>query len=129
MTQKKSQPQKDTTPKPLYATRFVGIDTHLSKRNGSTDHVFGIAGERPAGRKLAEDISTTCNQLDKDGYAVVSIFPLVSGRTAEASAEAAEQVSGRTYRVQDGSNYKHYVDTAVGYSVTDGVIIAAKRKS
>lgn len=123
MTQKKSQPQKAATAKPLYATRFVSIDTHLSKRNGSTEQVFGIAGERPAGRKLTEDISTVCNQLDKDGYTVISIFPMVSGRTAEVAVQATS-VYGRTY-YHEG---KTYVDTAVGYSVTDGVIVTAKLK-
>ena len=120
--------QSTKNPKSAYISRFVGIDTHLSKRNGSTDQVYGIANERPAGRKLAEDIAVACNKLDEDGYEIVSIIPLVSGRTAETSAQAAEQVSGRTYSVREESNYKHYVDTAVGYSVTDGVIINAKRK-
>ena len=30
----------------------------LVERNGSTDAVYGLAGERPAGRKLAQDIAT-----------------------------------------------------------------------
>ena len=125
--------------KPAFVSQYIGIDSHLTERNGSTEQVYGIAAERPAGRKLAQDIAEYCNQLASDGYEVVSIFPLTSGRTVEASAEAAERVSGRTYTRREevqqddaspwyGKRYedKHYVDTSVGYSVTDGVIITAR---
>ena len=134
----KQQPQAQSQKpqKPAFVSRYLGIDTHLTERNGSTDQVFGIAGERPAGRKLAEDIAKTCNQLDAEDYEVVSIFPLTSGRAVEASVESEKQVNGRTYtkqvQVQDPGSYsprtveEHYVDTGVGYSVTDGVIITAK---
>ena len=134
------------TNKPTYVSQYLGIDTHLSKRNGSTDQVFGIANERPAGRKLAEDITAYCNKLDAEGYEVISIFPLTSGRAVAATVEAAERVQGRTYSrreiVQTTSNSqgatdvwaslgqrhedKHFVDTGIGYSVTDGVVITAK---
>lgn len=136
--QAQNQPQKPK--KPAFVSRYIGIDTHLAERNGSTDQVFGIAGERPAGRKLADDIARTCTQLDAEGYEVIAIFPLTSGRTVEATVEASERVSGRTYHRREeiekaddtpswhGTRYedKHYVDTGVGYSVTDGVIITAK---
>ena len=113
--------------KPLaFVSRYIGIDTHLTERNGSTEQVYGIAAERPAGRKLAQDIAQHCNQLYDDGYDVISIFPLNSGRTAEVSAEAAEMVQGRTYQDDEEAEDIHYVDTGVGYSVTDGVIITAR---
>ena len=125
--------------KPAFVTQYIGIDSHLTERNGSTEQVYGIAAERPAGRKLAQDIAEHCNRLASDGYEVVSIFPLTSGRTVEASAEAAERVNGRTYTRREevqqddanpwyGKRYedKHYVDTGVGYSVTDGVIVIAR---
>ena len=116
--------------KPLvFVSRYIGIDTHLTERNGSTEQVYGIAAERPAGRKLAQDIAQHCNQLYDDGYDVISIFPLNSGRTAEVSAEAAEMVQGRTYQDDtdsEESENNYYVDTGVGYSVTDGVIITAR---
>ena len=117
---------KATTPKPRFASRYLGIDSHLSERNGSTKKVYDIANERPAGRKLAEDIARCCNQMADEGYDVCSILPLVSGRTAEVSAQAAESVYGRTYLDSEDGN--HYVDTGVGYSVTDGVIITARRR-
>ena len=133
--QAQAQPQK-----PAFVSRYIGIDTHLTERNGSTDQVFGIAAERPAGRKLASDIASALNQLDAEGYDVISIFPLNGGRAAEATVEADERVHGRTYSKQVevekedttphwyGTRYetKHYLDTSVGYSVTDGVVITAK---
>lgn len=138
----KQQPQAQTQKpkKPAFVSRYVGIDSHLTERNGSTDQVVGIAGERPAGRKLADDIAKTCVQLDAEGYEVLAIFPLTSGRAVEATVEASERVQGRTYHRREeidrddetpswyGTRYedKHYVDTGVGYSVTDGVIITAK---
>lgn len=131
--------EKDRT---AFVARYIAVDSHLNERNGSTEQVWGIAGERPAGRKLADDIARHCNQLDADGYEITSILPLVSGRAAEAAVEAAEPVHGRTYTKQEkvenddtspfgfGTRYenRHYVDTGVGYSVTDGVIVVAGRR-
>ena len=136
--------------KPPYVTRYIAVDSHLTERGGSTDSVYGLAGERPAGKKFALDIASACVQLGAEGYDVISVIPVISGRAVEATVEAAERVSGRTYtkRVpvqtespssQDGSlqtynplpryEDKHYVDTGVGYSVTDGVVITAKLRA
>ena len=146
----KGTPQPTRKQKPTYATRYIAVDSHLTERNGSTDSVFGLAGERPAGRKLAQDVANACNQLDSEGYEVISIVPLTSGRIVEATIEAEERVQGRTFSKNVaverepanpsngfalnfplGPQYeqKHYVDTAVGYSVTDGVVITAKRRN
>ena len=146
---KKSTSQPSTKQKPPYAARYVAVDSHLSERNGSTDSVDGLAGERPAGRKLAQDVANACNQLHSEGYEVISILPLTSGRVVKATVEAEEPVHGRTYgrRVSVepeptnpsngivpylslGTRYeqRHYVDTGTGYSVSDGVVIAAKRR-
>ncbi|MCY4530521.1 MAG: hypothetical protein OXD46_16030 [Chloroflexi bacterium] len=111
--------------KPPVVSRYLGIDSHFSERNGSTKQVYGIANERPAGRKLADEIARSCTELENSGYEVFSILPLVSGRATEASMEAEQQVYSRTYP-KDG---KHFVDTGVGYSVTDGVIITARRRN
>ena len=113
-----------------FVARYIAVDSHLNERNGSTKQVWGIAGERPAGRKLADDIAKHCNELDADGYEVISIFPLTGGRAAEVSAEAAGEVTGRTYRtsLSDDDEESDYVDTGVGYSVTDGVIVIANRR-
>ena len=125
-----------------YVTRYVAVDSHLTERNGSTDSVYGLAGERPAGRKLAQDIANACIQLHAENYEVISIVPLTSGRAVEATVEAEERVQGRTFSKQvpiepesqvnpifatvQRHEEKNYVDTGVGYSVTDGVIITAK---
>ena len=113
-----------------FVARYIAVDSHLNERNGSTKQVYGIAGERPAGRKLADDIARYCNQLDQEGYEVISIFPLTAGRAAEVSAEATRHVAGRTYRtsLSETDEESDYVDTGVGYSVTDGVIVVANRR-
>ena len=106
-----------------YVARYLAVDTHLNERNGSTKQVYGIAGERPAGRKLADDIAKYCNQLDADGFDVISIFPLTSGRAAEVSAEASQEVRGRTFRtsLSDGDEESDYVDTGVGATASPTV--------
>ncbi len=145
----KSESAQTRKQKAPYATRYLAVAPHLTERNGSTDSVYGLAGERPAGRKPAQDIANACNQLHSEGYEVVSIVPLTSGRVVEATVEAAERVQGRTYSrsvpvepespsaangiapfLATAARYeeKHYVDTGVDYGVTDGVVITAKRR-
>ena len=67
------QPAKDK--KQPFVSRYIGIDTHLAMRGGSADLVDGIATERPAGRKLADDINRQCIQLNAEGYDVSIRFP------------------------------------------------------
>lgn len=127
-TTNKQSPTRNTKQKksgPTFVSRYLGIESHLSERNGATNQVIGIANDRPAGRKLANDIAETCNELASTGYEVVSIVPLISGRAAEAAVEAAQPVYSRTYKEDD----TYYLDTGVGYSVTDGVIITARRRN
>ena len=130
------QPAKSK--KQPFVSRYIGIDAHLTERNGSTEQVYGIAAERPAGRKLADDIARVCVQLDAEGYDVISIFPLTSGRAVEATVKYGIGVPGWThYEDADGRtltespvslyrDHKRYIDTGVGYSVTDGVVITAR---
>lgn len=146
----KGTPQPTKKQRPAYTARYIAVDSHLAERNGSTDSVYGLAGERPAGRKLAQDVANACNQLDSEGYEVISIVPLTSGRIVEATVESEERVQGRTYSKNvavereptDSSNVsplhdflgqpheqRHYVDTGAGYGVTDGVVITAKRRN
>ena len=144
------QPAQPQQPKqPAFVSRYIGIDSHITERNGSGGLVFGMAAERPAGRKLAEDISRTCVQLDAEGYDVISIFPLTSGRSAKAAVETENDSWGRLYggsgtytrrrevqeettniwgppQTRTGYVETRHVDTGVGYSVTDGVVITAK---
>ena len=134
--------QSKKAAKPTFVSRYIGIDSHLTERNGAGGLVFGMAAERPAGRKLAEDISRQCVQLDGEGYDVISIFPLTSGRGAKAAVETEKNWSGngasytRTWEVEDGNDWwgnprtkrveTRHIDTGVGYSVTDGVVITAR---
>ena len=137
------QPAKSKKPsKPSFVSRYIGIDSHLTERNGAGGLVFGMAAERPVGRKLAEDISRQCVQLDAEGYDVISIFPLTGGRVAKAAVETEKNLYGggtsytRVWEVEDGSDWwgnprtkrveTRHMDTGVGYSVTEGVIINAK---
>ena len=135
------QPAKSK--RPAFVSRYIGIDTHLIERNGAGGLVFGMAAERPAGRKLAEDISRQCVQLDAEGYDIIAIFPLTSGRGAKAAVETEKTLYtrsgltyGRDWEVEDGVDWRGnprtkrvetlHIDTGVGYSVTDGVIITAR---
>ena len=138
--QPKARAQPPKPKKPAFASRFVGIDSHLTERNGSTDQVLGMAAERPAGRKLAEDIARQCIQLDAEGYEIISIFPLTSGRSAKASLEIEKNLYApltytRRWETHETDQWgrdrvsyedRRYIDSGVGYSVTDGVIITAK---
>ncbi len=133
-----AQTQQQKAKRPAFVSRYIGIDSHLTERNGSTNKVDGIAGERPAGRKLAEDIAKLCTQLDAEGYDVISIFPLTSGRTAEMFVQTPSNVYGWTYQrqveweeegmwgPQTRRENRYYANNGVGYSVTDGVVITAK---
>ena len=130
--------QSKKAAKPTFVSRYIGIDTHLAVRKGSADLVDGIATERPVGRKLADDINRQCIQLDAEGYDVISVFPITSGRIAESFVKNPQNVHGWTYSRQEDvhedtrwgprtrTENKYYHNTGVGYSVTDGVIITAR---
>ena len=144
---KDTPPQQPAVKKLPYTTRYVAVDSHLSERRGSSDSVSGVAGERPAGRKFAQDIASVCNQLDSEGYEVISIFPTTGGRTVEVMLEVDE--GGPDWedplQTQPSNPVSHflrqasppsvkqpepakeiYQPMAAGYSVTDGAIITAK---
>ena len=124
-----------------YISRYVAVDSHLVERKGSSDSVSAVAGERPAGRKFAQDIATICNQLDGEGYEVFSIVPTVGGRTVEVFVDEDETESQES-PTDSGSKFirpvpisllppdepaiEEYEPMAAGYSVTDGVIITAR---
>ena len=128
--------------KPAFVSRYIGIDSHLTERNGAGGLVSAMAAERPVGRKLAEDISRQCVQLDAEGYDVISFFPLTGGRISKAAVETEKSLYGNgtytlTWEVEDGTTDwrgeprtkrvdTRHIDTGVGYSVTDGVVITAK---
>ena len=125
-----SAASKQTGAKKLpYVSRYVAVDSHIAERKGSSDSVSGLAGERPAGRKLAQDIANLCNQLDGEGYEVFSIFPTVGGRAVEVFVEVEEDepLWPNPPRVtQAKPSAEQYESMTAGYSVTDGAIIMAR---
>ena len=81
---------------------YVAVDSHLAERKGSSNSIFGVTGERPAGRKLAQDIASLCSHLDGEDYAVFSFFPTMGGSAVEVFMEVEEtKPTGRAY-------YKRY---------------------
>ena len=123
-------PKQPDTKSPPYISRYVAVDSHLAERKGSSDSVSSLTGERPAGRKLAQDIANACNQLYHDGYEVISIFPMVAGRVVEAYLEVDEDEplwKDPSRLRQSQPTEEQYESMTAGYSVTDGVIITAKR--
>ena len=115
--------------KTAFTSRYVAVDSHLAERKGSLDFASSLAGERPAGRKLAQDIANACNQLDSEGYDVVSIFPTIGGRAVEVFVEAEEdapQWKNPSLVTLGQSAEDQYETMTAGYSVTDGAIITAK---
>ena len=128
-----------------YTSRYVAVDSHLAERKGSANSVSGVAGERPAGRKFAQDIANACNQLAGEGYEVFSIIPTVGGRVVELTADEDETESheqtqgpptdsvsafiksvGTSPVTPDELAMEEYEPMAVGYRVTDGAIITAR---
>ena len=131
--------------KPSYASQYVAVDSHLVERKGSSDLVSALAGERPAGRKIAQDIAKACNLLDEEGYEVFSIIPTVGGRIVEVFMDEDETESDAQTQGAPGNSVSKFIRPvpislgtpdrpaieegealAVGYSVTDGMIITAK---
>ena len=98
--------------KPPYATRFVYADTMLSTHGGSMGDVRVTGEERARLQQMAEHLERCCNDLDAAGYEVISIAPIVSGRTAYMTLTPA---ADREY-------------PGHGYSVTDGLIVTGRLK-
>ena len=139
------QPGAEKSP---YISRYVAVDSHLVERKGSSDSVSAVAGERPAGRKFAQDIAAVCNQLHGDGYDILSIIPTVGGRTVEVFVDEDERESQDQAQASPTGSVsdllrevaarpmtpgepaeEEYEPMAAGYSVTDGVIITAKLRT
>ena len=126
--------QQPSDNRPTYVGRYLGIDTHLNQRNGSTEDVTCLAAERPAGRKLAQDLAAVCNQLAGEGYVPKFVLPVVSGRVAELEAvddspdepDANPDSLSVFFRDQSPKQAELVNDASgggIGYSVTDGVVV------
>jgi len=74
------------------------------------------------GRRLAYDIQEVLNDLDRDGYDVISMIPIVGGRYD------IRPFDGRTQGLLNQKTTSPDTCASFGYSMTDGVIIAARRR-
>ena len=97
--------------KPTYATRYVYADTQLSTHGGNVGRVSITSEEHARLQQMAEYLERCCNDLDAAGYEVISIAPIVSGRTAYMASNT------------------DLADPGHGYSVTDGLIVTGKLKT
>ncbi len=98
------------TGNPTYITRYVYADTILSTHGGSAGSVRITSEEHSRLRQMAEHLERCCNDLDAAGYEVISIAPIVSGRTAYMETNSQRDYPGH------------------GYSVTDGLIVTGRLK-
>ena len=96
--------------RPAYATRFVYADTMLSTHGGRVGEVRVTGEERTRLQQLAEHLERCCNDLNAAGYEIISIAPIVSGRTAYTTPNSDREYPGH------------------GYSVTDGLIVTGRLK-
>ena len=99
------------TDKPAYTTRYVYADTTLSTHGGTVGQVSVTSEEYTRLQQMAEYLERCCNDLDAAGYDVISIAPIISGRTAYMATHSDAAYPGH------------------GYSVTDGLIVTGKLRS
>ncbi len=97
--------------RPAYITRYVYADTTLSTHGGTAGKVSVTSEEHTRLQQMAEYLERCCNDLDAAGYDVISITPVISGRTAYTHAETTDIHPGH------------------GYSVTDGLVVTGRLKS
>lgn len=67
--------------------------------------------------RLGSDISEQCNNLCADGYEIMQIISSIEGHFNDKRYEA---------RLGEGAHGPHYI--AYGYSLTQGVVILARKK-
>lgn len=91
-----------TGDKPVYTTRYVFADTTLATHGGSAGDVRITSEERPRLQQMADFLERCCNDLDAAGYDVISIAPIVSGRTAHTETSSERDYPGHGYGVTDG---------------------------
>jgi hypothetical protein len=75
------------------------------------------------GHKLAKDTEKALNELESEGYDIISVTPVISGRYSWAKYDS---------RITTGFFAKPTVspDTCAswGYSMTDGIMVTAKKR-
>ena len=96
--------------KPRYTTRYVYADTTLSTHGGNVGRISVTSEEHTRLQQMADFLERCCNDLDAAGYEVISITPVVSGRTAYMDTNSDRDYPGH------------------GYSVTDGLLVTGRLK-
>ena len=99
-----------TIGKPRYVTRYVYADTTVSTHGGTAGRVSITSEEHTRLQQMADFLERCCNDLDAAGYDVISIAPIVSGRTAYMDTNSDRDYPGH------------------GYSVTDGLLVTGRLK-
>ncbi len=94
--------------KPRYVTRYVYADTTVSTHGGTAGRVSITSEEHTRLQQMADFLERCCNDLDAAGYDVISITPVVSGRTSYMATNT------------------ELADPGHGYSVTDGLLVTGK---
>lgn len=74
------------------------------------------------GHRLAQDTEAALERLDRDGYDVISVVPITGGRWN------VERFDGRTQGMFNQKTPSPDTCASWGYSMTDGVLIAAQRR-
>lgn len=95
----------------MFITKFVG-----------SQHIVGH-DNLVNGPELAEDATRVLNALERDGYTVVSITPIIGGRWQVKSFDSrvtATLIPAPTTSPDTCSSF--------GYSMTDGLLIVAQKK-
>jgi hypothetical protein len=89
----------------------------------NTSHVKGhehiVDGER-----LARDTEEALNRLERDGYELVSIVPVIGGRWNVERFDS--RVTGTIFK---SPTIAPDTSASWGYSMTDGVMIVAKKRT
>lgn len=110
--------------KSLFSSEKVLVDEPLYEER--TEMVAdGESDTHVDGEKLAVDIESLLNELDRDGYDVLTITPLASGRyrVEKESGTGFINIPGGGGQLPWASNY------AWAYSVSDGVIVTARLRA
>lgn len=81
------------------------------------------------GKRLSEDIAEAISSLNKDGYEVVAVLPVISGnyfyKYNAQGVTSSKRILSETEKVSGGASYGF----GYGYSYTEGVSIIARRVS
>jgi hypothetical protein len=89
----------------------VYADTTVSTHGGSAGAVKVTSEEHTRLRQMADFLERCCNDLHEAGYDVISIMPVVSGRTSYMDTNSEREYPGH------------------GYSVTDGLIVTGRLRN